>query len=135
GGGGAGNADNPQNLPPDGGNGGGIIIIMANQIISNGHNIIANGADAFKCTMPTNLDCHDGMGGGGGGGTILMDVNNYIGNIITVQNGGNGSNMIGGLVGGKVGPGGGGGGGLLFLQSPNLPANIIPTYNGGLNGV
>lgn len=135
GGGGAGNADNPQNLPPDGGNGGGIIIIKANQLISNGYKIIANGSNAYECMVPQSLDCHDGMGGGGAGGTVLIDVNNFIGTTAVLQNGGNGADMIGPAVGGKVGAGGGGGAGILFIKNASLPSNINSQHLGGKNGV
>ncbi len=135
GGGGAGNADNPQNLPPDGGNGGGIIIIKANQLITNGHKIIANGANAYECMMPQSLDCHDGMGGGGAGGTVLLEVNSYTGNLDVLQNGGNGADMKGAVIGGKVGAGGGGGAGVLFIQNAILPSNINSLHIGGKNGV
>ena len=135
GGGGAGNADNPNNYNPTGGNGGGIIIINANFLNSNGNLIEANGDNGIACTIPPNPDCHDGMPGGGGGGSVLLNVNQFIGNSIVQKKGGNGADMTSSVSSvGRIGPGGGGGGGLLFIKSPSLPASINSINTGGING-
>jgi gliding motility-associated-like protein len=135
GGGGAGNADNPNNYNPTGGNGGGIIIINANFLNSNGNLIEANGDNGIACTIPANPDCHDGMPGGGGGGSVLLNVNQFIGNSIVQKKGGNGANMTSSVsTVGRIGPGGGGGGGLLFIKSPSLPGSINSINAGGING-
>jgi len=136
GGGGAGHADNPGNIPPAGGNGAGIIIIIADKIVSNSKKIIANGNNGLACTMPASPDCHDGMGGGGAGGSILLNINQYIDNAIVENKGGKGADMIGSVaIGGRIGAGGGGGGGLAFLKSGALPANLTVVNTGGANGV
>lgn len=135
-GGGAGQADNPGNIPPGGGNGGGIVIINSAYLKSNSFKIIANGDNGVSCTIPPSVDCHDGMGGGGGGGSILLSINQFIDNTVTENKGGNGANMIGSVpLGGRIGAGGGGGGGLLFIKPLSLPSNLSNINNGGLNGV
>lgn len=136
GGGGAGHADNPGNIPPAGGNGAGIIIIIADKIVSNSKKIIANGNNGLACVIPVSPDCHDGMGGGGAGGTVLLSVNQYIDNANIETKGGKGADMIGSVpIGGRIGAGGGGGGGLAFLKSATVPTNLTVTNTGGANGV
>jgi hypothetical protein len=135
-GGGAGQADNPGNIPPAGGNGAGIIIIISNYLKSNSFKILANGNNGVACTIPSSPDCHDGMGGGGAGGSILMSVNQILDNTTAENKGGNGADMIGSVpLGGRIGPGGGGAGGLLFIKNASLPANLANTNTGGANGV
>ncbi|MEO7922235.1 MAG: PKD domain-containing protein [Chitinophagaceae bacterium] len=136
GGGGAGQADNPGNLPSSGGNGAGIVILLSNYLKTNTNKIIANGGNGTGCSIPPSVDCHDGMGGGGAAGTILLRVNQVLDNSSVENKGGKGADMIGSVaLGGRIGPGGGGSGGLLFLKSPALPANIINSNTGGANGV
>ncbi len=137
GGGGAGHADNPGNIPPSGGNGAGIILIIADKIKSNSKKIIANGNNGLACVIPVSPDCHDGMGGGGAGGTVLLTVNQYIDNANIETKGGKGADMIGGPIAaaGRIGAGGGGSGGLAFLKSATVPANLTVTNTGGANGV
>ena len=136
GGGGAGQADNPGNIPPSGGNGGGIAILLSEYLKTNTHKIISNGDNATPCATPPSTDCHDGMGGGGAAGSILLSVNQYLDNLTAENKGGNGADMVGSvLLGGRIGGGGGGGGGLLFITNSSLPASINNLNAGGFNGV
>ena len=137
GGGGAGHADNPGNIPPAGGNGAGIIIVQADKIRSNGQKITANGGNAITCSMPSSPDCHDGMGGGGAAGTVLLSINQFIDNSVIETKGGRGADVIGGPIAaaGRIGPGGGGAGGLAFLKTATLPATLTISNTGGANGV
>lgn len=137
GGGGAGHADNPGNIPPSGGNGAGIIIVQADKIRTNGQKITANGSDAVACSMPSSPDCHDGTGGGGAGGTVLLSINQFIDNSVIETKGGRGADVIGGPIAaaGRIGPGGGGAGGLAFLKTATLPATLSISNTGGANGV
>jgi gliding motility-associated-like protein len=137
GGGGAGHADNPGNIPPSGGNGAAIIIISSDKFKSNSRKIIANGDNGLVCTIPASANCHDGMGGGGAGGTLLLNITQYLDNALIENKGGKGADMIGGpiAIAGRIGAGGGGGGGLTFLKPNSLPANVSITNTGGLNGV
>ncbi len=136
GGGGAGQADNPGNIPPDGGNGGGIIILLADKLKTNSNKILANGNNARACTIPASPDCHDGMGGGAAAGSVLLSVNQFMDNITVENKGGKGADMIGSVpLGGKIGGGGGGSGGLLFIKNASLPGSVTNINTGGVNGV
>lgn len=134
-GGGAGHANNPGNTPPDGGNGGGIIIITTPKLINNTQQIISNGGDATQCTNAS--DCHDGMGGGGAAGTILLNVQQFVNNLVVNTNGGKGADIVTSnvLSAGLIGPGGGGGGGILWVSSPSLSSGINYSSLGGARGV
>jgi gliding motility-associated-like protein len=136
GGGGAGHGNDVGDTPPTGGNGGGIIIISANNIINNAAEIISNGADGIAC-VPGPGACHDGMGGGGSGGTILLNVTQFINNIIVSTKGGKGADMISPISTdvSRLGPGGGGAGGVLWLKNNSMPATISYQNAGGQNGV
>ena len=91
GGGGGGHANNNKALA--GGNGGGIVILIANVIASSGRSIIANGSLPYNaiCNDPYQAE-GDGGGGGGAGGTIILNINQVSGSIITEARGSNGSN-------------------------------------------
>ena len=134
GGGGAGDANDPNgsaSFNPDGGNGGGLIIIKSNYIRSNTFSIIANGDNGKFCTN----NCKEGMGGGGAGGTVLLDINNFISPVNAVTGkGGNGSDNVN-HIGFNHGPGGGGSGGVLFVRNASQPAAITSNLAGGLNGI
>lgn len=134
GGGGAGQSNNPEGFQGTGGNGAGIVILIAKNLKSNSHKIIANGTDGVECG-DISSGCHEGMGGGGGGGAVVLDVLNFIGNNIVEAKGGKGGNVTSDFTFLKVGPGGGGGGGLLWLKSTSLPAAVSAQLNGGANGV
>ena len=135
-GGGAGQADNPGNIPPGGGNGGGMIIISCNNLQANTRKIISNGFGGVTCFEAPGSDCHDGMGGGGAGGTVLLTVNTFLDNLIVSKNGGNGANVSSTVASaGKIGPGGGGAGGFMFLSKPILPPQLTSLNLGGQNGV
>lgn len=132
GGGGAGQT-NSGVFQGNGGNGGGIIIIIANSLQANSNKVIANGNDGTACGN-TGPNCHEGMGGGGAGGTILLKINNYLGNTATEVKGGKGGDMR--AVGlDRIGPGGGGAGGIVWLTNTSLPANFASTITGGASGV
>lgn len=86
-------------------------IILADTIISNGYNIIANGESV---STPSEA----GAGGGGAGGTVLLDVAYYNGPLSVLALGGNGGNTLGVNCGGtggeeQVAPC------SLLLQQPN----------------
>lgn len=127
GGGGAGHANNTVQ-PYAGGNGGGIVIILAENIIGNGHTISANG-QAGRSTS------YDGASGGGAGGTIIMHVmSGYTGALTIQANGGAGGNEDDDLINGRCyGAGGGGSGGRIYFNG-GVPAVTINT-NGGAGGI
>lgn len=122
GGGGAGHGNNA--ISTSGGNGGGIAIILAKKMIGAGTKIVANGLNAKNTSG-------DGAGGGGAGGTIILDVEETIGNINIQAKGGNGGVNTNNGSGSCFGPGGGGSGGRAITTS-----NIQFTFDllGGING-
>ena len=128
GGGGCGHGNNSEGTP--GTNGAGICMIIANVVISNNKAILANGADQ-------NLTAgSDGAGGAGAGGTVIMDVNQYIGNLAVKAQGGTGGSLDNDfLTRSCMGPGGGGSGGVLWVSQALLPANVTFTAQGGPNGI
>jgi hypothetical protein len=109
-GGGGGNGHGNNTLTPHGGgSGGGIIYIKADAILGNSHFITARGKDGA-------ITIGDGSSGGGAGGTIIMDVNNYLGTISIIGDGGDGGivdNLE--LSNRSMGPGGGGAGGVIYF--------------------
>jgi len=125
GGGGAGHRRYTTGGATNGTDGAGIAIINANIIVGNNQKIIADGTDN------QNTISNVGRGGGGAGGTVLLNIQNYSGNIIVSVKGGKGGDNSGGN---KVGPGGGGGGGVIWLGNASIPGNISYTVSGGLNG-
>jgi gliding motility-associated-like protein len=133
GGGGAGHSNNPQGFQAMGGNGGGIVMITAQNLVSFGHTIKANGADGRGCTS-ADASCHEGMGGGGAGGVVALNVLNYIDSARTSINGGDGADMV--TAGqGRLGPGGGGSGGTLWLSQAFVPNDFVFNVSGGSAGV
>ena len=126
GGGGAGHKRYATGGPTNGTNGAGIVIIKANTIEGNNHSIIADGID--NLSILSNV----GRGGGGAGGTVLLDVQNYLGNVNISVEGGKGGDNSGGN---SPGPGGGGGGGIIWVSNPVIPSNILSDVSGGLNGL
>ena len=126
GGGGAGHA-NGTVQPFGGGNGGGIIIVIAKNVIGNGHKITANG-QAGRSTS------YDGASGGGAGGTIIMNVtNSYTGTLTIQANGGNGGNEDDDNSANRCyGAGGGGSGGAIYFNG-SLPG-ISRSFSGGAPG-
>lgn len=132
GGGGGGGQSNNQGFQARGGAGGGIVIISAPSVVSNGHQILANGLDGINCNG-ANLYCHEGMGGGGGGGTIILDIANFVDPALAASKGGKGGDMIASGLG-RLGAGGGGGGGVVWVRGTGTSANLTTQVNGGLNG-
>ena len=123
GGGGAGHENN--DAGSNGANGGGMIIIQTGSIQSNGHDILANGADAEESRG-------DGAGGGGGGGTIYIDAGTLTDALNLIALGGNGGNCDNINFNRCMGPGGGGSGGQIFID-PALGANL--DLNEGIAGL
>jgi hypothetical protein len=131
GGGGEGYADtNPLGSFYNGGNGGGIVYVQANQIIGNGHKIMANGGEGGEAIG-------DGSGGGGGGGTIIIDiVGNGSADVVVEAKGGKGGNANANFAANRCyGAGGGGGGGVVYYTQATAPASFTNSYAGGANGV
>lgn len=132
-GGGGGAGDENNNEGTDGVNGGGIVILMANTLVGNNKRINVNG-NTFP-NIITWLARSDGAGGGGGAGTVLLFVDNYVGQVQVHASGGRGGNLDnGGSSTFCMGPGGGGGGGMLWVKTNNIPANITYVDTGGYNG-
>ena len=132
-GGGAGHIDNANSLIPHGGSGGGIVIIITDDLFVPDKGILSNGFDARFCYS---TDCNDGIAGGGSGGTVLLMFSQIIDSVTIDTRGGNGENVLGGIVpGGRPGPGGGGGGGVFYLNKNSFPANVKYIADGGNNGV
>lgn len=132
-GGGGGAGDENNNEGTDGVNGGGIVILMANTLVGNNKRINVNG-NTFP-NIITWLARSDGAGGGGGAGTVLLYVDNYVGQVQVIANGGRGGNLDnGGSQTNCMGPGGGGGGGMLWVKTNSIPANITYVDTGGWNG-
>lgn len=133
GGGGAGHSNNPQGFEAFGGGGGGIVMITAQNLVSNGHFINANGSNGKGCSSP-DASCHEGMGGGGAGGVVALSIQNYIDTAKAAANGGKGADMV--TPGqGRLGPGGGGSGGAIWLSQATVPPIIKTELFGGLAGV
>ncbi|MFN8308566.1 MAG: T9SS type B sorting domain-containing protein [Chitinophagales bacterium] len=111
-------------------NGGGICILIVNTLIGNNQAIRSRGLDQ------TRMAHGDGAGAGGAGGTVLLQVNQYNGNLTVDLGGGKGGNVDNALINNQKcwGPGGGGGGGALLYSQGSLPANINFTATGGANG-
>ena len=133
GGGGSGHQNNSVGIR--GGTGGGIVLISANVLVATGTSIEANGLTPVN---PSNADPYsadgDGGGGGGAGGTIILNINELIGNISTSVTGGRGTDAGRGI-GDCTGPGGGGGGGLVWMKGAALLPGVSAVTNGGVNGV
>ena len=127
GGGGAGHTND--NVGTSGGNGGGIVLLKAGTIESNGHSILANGADVFSPGTNRN----DGQGGGGAGGSIMLIASQVNGTLPIETKGGRGGDCLFFVQSQIIGPGGGGGGGKLALSQlfPTVTVNL----NGGENGI
>jgi gliding motility-associated-like protein len=128
-GGGGGAGDENNNEGTAGANGGGICIIMAKFLLSNDQKINANGKSVTIKAQS------DGAGGGGGGGTVLLYVDDYLGNLLVNANGGNGGKLDnGGSNTFCFGPGAGGGGGLVWVKGNSLPGFVNVIDTGGING-
>lgn len=125
GGGGAGHA-NGTLVTGGGGRGGGVLFIQANNLISNGRKIAANGAKGGNALG-------DGSSGGGAGGTIIMDVVNYADVVRIEAIGGDGGNQNDDNISGRCyGEGGGGSGGVIYLRGSTPPGTLL--VNGGIKG-
>ena len=116
------------------GNGGGIVILITEELITNGHQISSNGTDG-------ETGIGDGGAGGGAGGAVLLIADNITGNISVSATGGNGGNGDGAISVTNVntdrcfGPGGGGSGGLIWLKNGTAPGGFSASLSGGNNGV
>jgi gliding motility-associated-like protein len=127
--GGTGFNDNGQAIYA-GQSGGGIVIIVAGTIISNDHEIRANGTDVPGITND------ESAGGGGAGGTVCLDVQNYSGTLDVLAQGGNGGSTYNNIFTSDChGPGGGGGGGVIWVNAPSLPAEIAFDATAGTPGL
>jgi len=125
GGGGAGHANNTT-TSAGGGYGGGIIFIQAQNLVSNGYTISANGSAGGNTTG-------DGASGGGGGGTIILNVANYTDAASIENRGGNGGQVDDELLSGRCyGEGGGGSGGVVYFSGLQPVGTINIT--GGAKG-
>lgn len=128
GGGGCGHGNNSEGT--SGTNGAGICLIIANVIIGNNQYIKADGIDQL------NIAGSDGAGGAGAGGTVLLNVNQYVGNISVSARGGIGGSLDNDqLARSCMGPGGGGAGGALWVNQAAVPANVNYSAPGGVNGL
>ena len=123
-GGGGGGGHDRNGFATAGGNGGGLIFIRANEIVSNGYAVSANGDDALTST---GLYQASGAGGGGAGGSIFLDIATYMDSLAVNVKGG-----IGGSVSDPAsshGTGGGGSGGVIHFSqttlSPMLNCNVM----------
>nr|HPI12629.1 T9SS type A sorting domain-containing protein [Catalimonadaceae bacterium] len=113
-----------------GGYGGGIVILKAEQLTSNNHEILATGENG------ENAD-GDGAGGGGAGGAVLLFVNNFVDGVNGRVNGGNGGSAIPAICELSVdeqaypsrkrysGAGGGGGGGVVWFTQLDEDVNLL----------
>ncbi len=128
GGGGGGQQDDGQPVAT-GGNGGGIVIVIAATLIGNNQHIIANGENVTKLVRD------EGGAGGGAGGSVLLQVNNFSGNVYIEVNGGDGSSNNNQIYPSRChGPGAGGGGGYLGLKFGPVPPEVVAAANGGKAG-
>ena len=108
--------------------GGAIIILSCQTLINNGFSIRANG----KSQTISGTGIADGAGGGGAGGAILLNVQNFMNNVVIECIGGNGGDQLPTF--GCVGTGGGGGGGFIGLVQANIPAQVSTSLLGGKAG-
>ena len=108
-----------------GGNGGGIVVIVADTIVSNGGEIIADGENVIA-------DATGAGGGGGGGGCIVLDANGFLGGINLSAVGGKGGDTN--HASNYTGPGGGGGGGIYWVsKNEEINPDITSVGLGGVN--
>ncbi len=106
-----------------GGNGGGIVIVIANSIVGNGKQIMANGE-----TIVATATGNGSAGGGGAGGTIILNTAQINGTLSLIAKGGDGSSCSGTPCRGT----GGGGGGGFICHSNNV--NPIVDVTAGVTG-
>ncbi|MCP2029676.1 gliding motility-associated-like protein [Flavobacterium sp. HSC-32F16] len=116
------------NNPSSAADGGGIVIIFANEIVGNGHSIIADG---FSPEAVNPSGDPDGGGGGGAGGTVVLKTPLFTGNLSVSARGGDGQDLNTNT---QHGPGGGGGGGALLYSLAALPSNVTLNAGGGIGG-
>lgn len=107
GGGGAGHRNNQGN--GSGGNGGGIIVIKAAELEFAGGIIRADGLKGSN-------NSGDGAGGGGAGGTVVLEIQDVIGESQVSAVGGDGGTVNNLNADRCMGPGGGGSGGQVYSQ-------------------
>ncbi len=127
-GGGGGRGDDNNGVGQPGMPGGGIILILAGQLVGNGHTIRANGYSQF---IPGS-GIADGTGGGGAGGTILISAGSITGALSLIANGGDGGDQA--ATYGCVGTGGGGGTGAVISCNGAFPASVTVQTDPGLAG-
>ncbi|HYF30131.1 MAG TPA: T9SS type A sorting domain-containing protein [Chitinophagaceae bacterium] len=134
GGGGAGQGNNNVGMP--GGNGGGIVFLLTATLNGNNQLIRANGARPYRADLADPWSAGgDGGGGGGAGGVIVLNVNNYAGNVTAEAMGANGSFSSYTPSSGCFGPGGGGAGGVIWVSGAALNPLVDTSLGGGLNGL
>jgi hypothetical protein len=126
--------------------GGGIVMIKANQIITNGQVITANGEDGTSENI-INFSSSFYAYGGGGGGLIVINANQITGTLALCAKGGNGVQGLSDNLHGW-GSSGGGGNGVIWVNNPlggvssNINATATPPVvtnmsfctDGGLGG-
>lgn len=123
--GGAGEQNNNEGTA--GGTAGGTVIIIANNLSSNGFSIFSKGESILDVAGS------DGAGGGGAGGLVILDTENVLGNLTIDMSGGSGGNIFDTQR--CPGPGGGGSGGTLWLRGNSLPNSISLIADGGDAGL
>ncbi len=134
GGGGAGHGNN--NVGMHGANGGGIVILITGTLYGNNNVIAANGVRPYRAGLADPYSAGgDGGGGGGAGGAVIMEVNNYSGNVQVQATGGRGSDASFAPSPGCFGPGGGGGGGVIWVKGGSVNPLITSSVSGGTNGL
>lgn len=126
GGGGCGTFEQNVANATKGGNGGGIVFVLANTIIGNNKQILANG----EALTATALD-NGSASGGGGGGTIVLNSSQINGQLSLLSKGGNGSSCSSANMQCRGSGGGGGGGWICFSNNINPPSDV----SGGASGV
>ena len=122
GGGGAGHL-NSGTLSTGGGAGGGIVFLIADELVSNGNFIRADGTAGGAAVG-------DGASGGGAGGTVVLAINQYLDAVQVSAAGGNGGTEDDVFTNGRCyGEGGGGSGGALYFKTA-VPAGTTQVAGG-----
>ncbi len=124
GGGGGTSTSNSANPATKGGDGGGIVIIIAQHLVSNNGSINADGETVSGAASA-------GGGGGGGGGIVLLDINGFSGNTLSVSARGGKGGDASDASGFSTGSGGGGGGGIIWHYGSAISSSVQGALDGG----